>query len=323
MVCKNELSDKIISMDSNKEVRITNARAINKMRCIVCLVICLIVISLTIVSFTFNIINFYSEVSNEAGLGTLRMYTTLSNILAAISASICVPYQIDGLRKDKYKLPSWVVELMYVGTVGVLLTFTIAVSVISAYAGFTYAMFANSNLFMHTINPIFITLLFTVAVTDTKIKFSRTFFTIIPTFIYAMLYFVLVFDAKVWNDHYHVANVVPWPIALIGILSIAYALAVLLRFLHNLSNKRVNKGIEKYYKESPDYEFEKITNAIAKLAEVESKFYKEGDDIYIPVDIIKLLSERYVTSTLPLDIQYDIYLENYLLNIHPKKDEEI
>ena len=50
--------------------------------------------------------------------------------------------------------------------------------------------------------------------------------------------------------------------------------------------------------------------------------YKEGDDIYIPVDIIQLLSERYNTSTLPLDIQYDIYLENYLATIHPNKEEE-
>ena len=123
-----------------------------------------------------------------------------------------------------------------------------------------------------------------------------------------------------WNDHYHIANVLPWPVALIGILAIAYALALLLRLLHNLSNKRVQRGIERYYKESPDYEYDKITNAIAKLAEVESKFYKEGDDIYIPVDIIKLLSERYSTSTLPLDIQYDIYLERYLECIHPKKE---
>ena len=95
-------------------------------------------------------------------------------------------------------------------------------------------------------------------------------------------------------------------------------LSQLLRLLHNLTNKYVDKHIEKYYKESPDYEFEKVTFAIAKLAQEESKYHHDGDDIYIPVDIIKMLSERYSTATLPLDIQYDIYLESYLKSIKEK-----
>ena len=41
----------------------------------------------------------------SAGIGTLRMFTTLSNIIAAVGASLCLPFQIDGLRRNKYKLP--------------------------------------------------------------------------------------------------------------------------------------------------------------------------------------------------------------------------
>lgn len=306
-------------MQTEKATKITNARTINKMRCIVGLIICSIVIGLTVVSLTLNIINFYNEDSPEAGIGTLRMYTTLSNILATLAASICIPFQIEGLRKNRFKLPVWVVEVMYVGTCGVCLTFVIALAMIAPTAGFVYAMFERSNLFMHTLNPIFIILLFTVAISDAKIKYSRTFFTLIPTFIYALIYFLLAFVANVWRDHYHIQDFMPWPVAFLAILAVAYGLSVLLRFLHNLTHGRVQKGIEKYYKESPDYEFDLITYAIAKLAEEESKYYSEGDDIYIPIDIIKLLSERYKTTSLPLDIQYDIYLERYLLSIHVKK----
>ena len=313
--------DRIEKMEKEKVTKIANARAINKTRCIVGLIICLIVIALTVVSLILNISNFYEDTTPEAGIGTLRMYTTLSNILAALAASICIPFQIEGLRKNRFKLQVWVVEVMYVGTVGVALTFVIAISLISITQGFTYAMFEKSNLFMHTLNPLFITILFSVAISDAKIKFSRTFYTIIPTFIYALLYFILAFVANVWRDHYHIQDFIPWPVAFIAIIAIAYGLAVLLRFLHNLTNKRVIKGIEKYYKESPDYEFEKITFAIAKLAKEESAYYSEGDEIYIPVDIIRLLSERYKTTSLPLDIQYDIYLENYLLNIHIKNPD--
>ena len=308
-------------MQKEKTRKITNARAINKMRCIFALIICSIVIMLTVVSLTLNIINFYQEDSPEAGIGTLRMYTTLSNILATLAASICIPFQIEGLRKNRFKLPVWVIEVMYVGTCGVCLTFIIALAMITPSAGFVYAMFERSNLFMHTLNPIFIILLFTVAISDAKIKFNRTLLAIIPAFIYSLIYFICAFVAKVWRDHYHIQDFIPWPVAFIAILAVAFGIAVLLRFLHNLTNRHVQKSIEKYYKESPDYEFEKITFAIAKLAKEESKYYSEGDEIYIPVDIIKLLSERYKTATLPLDIQYDIYLESYLSNIHIKEPE--
>ena len=306
-------------MENKTQRPIVNARRINQMRCIVGLVICSIVIILTIVSLTLNIINFYQDDTPESGMGTLRMFTTLSNIVATLAASICVPFQIDGLRKNKYKLPSWVVEVMYIGTVGVALTFVIACSLISITQGFTYAMFEKSNLFMHTLNPIFTILLFTVAISDTHIKFTHSFYSIIPVTIYSFLYFMFAIVTNVWRDHYHVKDYMPWPLALLMIISAAYGVALLLRFLHNLKNKRVRLSIERYYKESPDYDFPKITNALEKLAEVESKYYSEGDDIYIPVDIIKILSERYETSSLPLDIAYDIYLENYLRNIHPEK----
>ena len=306
-------------MQKEKTRKITNARAINKMRCIVALIICSIVIILTVVSLTLNIINFYQEDSPEAGIGTLRMYTTFSNILATLAASICIPFQIEGLRKNRFKLPAWVVEVMYVGTCGVFLTLVIVLAMIAPSSGFIYAMFGNSNLFMHTLNPISIILLFTVAIPDAKIKFNRTLLAIIPTFIYALIYFICAFVANIWRDHYHISDFLPWPVAFIGFLALSFGLSTLLRFLHNLNNRRFKRSIEKYYKESPDYEFEKITAAIAKLAKEEAKYYFERDDIYIPIDIIQLLSERYKTNSLPIDILYDIYLENYLLNIHPKE----
>ena len=306
-------------MQKEKTRKITNARTINKMRCIFALIICSIVISLTIVSLTLNIINFYQEDSPEAGIGTLRMYTTLSNILATLAASICIPFQIEGLRKNRFKLPAWVVEVMYVGTCGVFLTLVIVLAMITPNAGFIYAMFERSNLFMHTLNPIFIILLFTVAIPEAKIRFNRTLLAIIPTFIYALIYFICAFVANIWRDHYHISDFMPWPVAFIGILAVAFGLSTLLRFLHNLNNSRVKRSIEKYYKESPDYEFEKITPAIAKLAKEQAKYYSEGDYIYIPVDNIQLLSERYKAISLPVDILYDIYLENYLLAIHPKE----
>lgn len=304
-----------------KEKPIVNARRINKMRFISGIIICSLVIVLTFVAVALSLTDFFETGSSEAGMGTLKMFTTLSNIAAAFSAAMCLPFQIDGLRRDRYRLPSWIVVVMYVGTVGVFLTFFSAITIISIYQGFVKTMFSRSSLFLHTINPILITVLFALIISDTHIKFSHSFISMVPIVIYMIVYFIMVFVAKVWKDHYHTNSVMPWPLSLLLMMSISFGVTQLIRFLHNLTNKYVNKSIERYYMESPDFEFPIIGTAVAHLAELESKFYHEGDDVYIPVDIIKLLSDRYGANSVPIDILYDIYLENYLLCIGVRSND--
>ncbi|MBO6261733.1 MAG: hypothetical protein J6N95_03925 [Bacilli bacterium] len=301
-----------------KEKPIVNARRINKMRFISGIIICSLVIVLTFVAVALSLTDFFKTGSSEAGMGTLKMFTTLSNIAAAFSAAMCLPFQIDGLRRDRYRLPSWIVVVMYVGTVGVFLTFFSAITIISIYQGFVKTMLSKSGLFLHTINPILITVLFVLTISNTRIKFSYSFISMIPIVIYMIVYFIMVFVAKVWKDHYHTNSVMPWPLSLLLMMSISFGVTQLIRLLHNLTNKHVTKSIEKYYMESPDFEFNRVSDAIAHLVEIESKFYYEGDDIYIPVDIIHLLSERYKAKKVPIDILYDVYLEKYLIDIGKK-----
>lgn len=306
-----------------KDKPIVNARRINKMRFISGIVISSLVIIMTFVAVSLSLSDYFHSKSSEAGVGTFKMFTTISNIIAAFSAAMCLPFQIDGLRRDRYKLPSWIVIVMYVGAVGVFLTFFVAITLISAYQGFVKAMFSNAKLFTHTINPLLITLLFVLVVSDTRIKFSFSFISLIPVIVYMVIYLFMVIILKEWDDHYYTNKYIPWPVSLLLIIAISFGVCQLLRFFHNLANKWVNKTIEKYYKESPDFEFPMIKDAIASLAKIESKFYYKGDDIYIPVDIIKMLSDRYGTESVPLDILYDIYLENYLINIGDNYDNQM
>ncbi len=303
-----------------KDKPIVNARKINKMRYISGIVISSLVIVITFVALTLSLLDYFNTDSSEAGLGTFKMFTTISNIIAAFSAAMCLPFQIDGLRRDRYKLPSWIVIVMYVGAVGVFITFFASATIISAYQGFVKAMLTNAKLFLHTINPLLITFLFVLVISDTRIKFSYSFIAITPVVMYMVLYLIMVIILKQWNDHYYTNKFFPWPVSLLLILTISFGVCQLLRFLHNLTNTHVNKSIERYYKESPDFEFPMIKDAVASLAKIESRFYYKGDDLYIPVDIIKMLSDRYSTSNVPLDILYDIYLENYLINIGDNYD---
>ena len=179
-----------------KEKPIVNARRINKMRFISGIIICSLVIVLTFVAVALSLTDFFETGSSEAGMGTLKMFTTLSNIAAAFSAAMCLPFQIDGLRRDRYRLPSWIVVVMYVGTVGVFLTFFSAITIVSIYQGFVKTMLSKSGLFLHTINPILITVLFVLIISDTRIKFSHSFISMIPIIIYMIVYFIMVFVAS-------------------------------------------------------------------------------------------------------------------------------
>ena len=298
-----------------KNKKIVNARRINKMRYISGIVICSLVIIYTLLAFMLNLINYYEHKDPEAGAGTLRMFTTISNLIAAFAAAMCLPFQIDGLRRDRYKLPSWIVVVMYIGTVGVSLTFSMAVSVISIYQGFYKTMFNDSNLYLHTICPILIILLFLLVISDVKIKFIHTIIAMVPVLMYMLLYYIMVFVTKQWRDHYYTDAFIPWPVSLVLLLGVAFGICQLVRLVHNLNNKHVTNSIERYYKESPDFEFENVRGAIAYLAKIDSKFYHEGDDISIPYDTIAILSNRYGADSVPVDILYDIYLENYLMSI--------
>ena len=301
-----------------KDKPIINARKINKMRYISGIIICSLVVIVTFVALTLSLSGFFSNGGSESGLHTFRMFTTVSNIIAAFAASMCLPFQIDGLRRDRYRLPTWIVIVMFAGTVGAFLTFFTAITLITAYQGFVKTMLMKSNLFMHTINPILITFLFVLVISDVRIKFSYSFIALIPIAIYMVIYFIMVFVVKEWSDHYRTNAFFPWPVSLALMVSVSFGVSQLMRILHNLTNKRVNRMIERYYKESPDFDFPIIGSAVAHLAELESRFYYEGDDVYIPVDIIQMLSDRYKANKLPVDILYDIYLENYLINIGKK-----
>ena len=297
---------------------IRRARKINKIRFISGIVICSLVIVLTFVILILNLVDYFNYDTPESGINNLRMFTTIANIIAAAAAIMCLPFQVDGLRRDRYNLPPWVVILMYVGSVGVFLTFTIALTLISPFQGFVRTMFLKSNLFLHTINPILITLVFTLVISDTKIKFSYSFISIVPVVFYMIIYFFMVFVVKTWRDHYYTDTFIPWPVSLVLLFSLTFGISQLLRFLHNVTNKRVTRKIAKYYKESDDFNFKNANDAVAFLAKEESRYYHEGDDVYIPNDAIQLLADRYDLKKSETHQLYEVYLEKYLISIGKK-----
>lgn len=275
---------------------IKDATLINKKRCIIGIIMGSIMSLLAFIVLILNISNFYNQEGPEVGRGTFRMFTTLSNVLCATASILTIPFQIEGLRKNNYHLPRWIVDLFYIGTVGVSTTFLMAITAISITYGFSYAMILYSNLLFHTINPLIAIVIFTLINSDHNIKFYKSFIAIIPIFIYGMIYLVMAIlignDNGGWRDVYCLNTVIPWPITYVIMFGICFGIANLLRILHNKRHKFIKDAIIRYYKESNDFDKEDIEEAVKTFAIIQKNDYASGN-LEVPVRILKIFKERY------------------------------
>lgn len=292
---------------------IIDIKKLNRMRCISGLVISILMVSLVFLAFTLNLINYYKEDVPEAGIGTTRMFTTLSNILVAIASLLIIPYSIDGLRKNNYHLPRWIVDVLYIGTFCAALTFIISATIISIAQGFYTSMINKTNLFFHLINPLFAIVLFTFVNSDHNISFKKSFIPLIPVTIYGIVYVImaiLIGEANGgWRDVYEFNTFMPWPITIILIAALSFGISNLIRYLHNLKHKHFKEAVRKYYLESEDYNVPTIEDAIRILAKKEKEDYSSGN-VEIPTRIIEMLKERFNSDISTSDLS-KLFINDY------------
>jgi len=293
--------------------KITNVRRINMMRCAAGLACSIVMVILVNVAFWLNLSNALARDWPNIGLRTLRMFTTLSNLLVSVAAMLSIPYQIEGFRKNNYHLPRWIVTLLYTGVTGVAITFVTAITAITIAQGFYAAMIKDTNLFLHLINPVISILMFTLINDDHNVKFKTTFVALIPMFIYTVIYIVLVFvlgeDNGGWNDHYQFNKFVAWPIAMIIMYAIGFGSATLLRVLHNKTHARRKRAFVVYFQQSPEVKADTIEEAVAKLAVLNRKDNEQGGEIKIPLRSIRMMLPAYETDKSLKDL-LKIYIDN-------------
>ena len=292
--------------------KITNVRKINKMRCIASLIFCIIMIILVNVGYAINLSNALGRTFENVGLKTLRMFTTLSNLLLSIACSLSIPYQIEGLRKNNYHLPKWIVIILYTGVTGVAITFVTAITGITIVQGFYSAMIKETNIFLHTINPIIAILIFVLINDDHTLNFKTTFISLIPMFLYTIVYIVFVFaigeDNGGWSDHYQFNKVFPWPISFTLMYIIGFGSSTGLRLLHNRTHKIRKQSFVNYYQESPDIKSDTIEEAIKKLA-IQNRKDNHGGEVIIPLRSIRMMLPKYETDKSMKEL-FKIYIDN-------------
>ena len=267
------------------------------------------------VAIVMNLLKAPTELVEEVGIKTFRMYTVLSNMFVGITISMTIPFAVDGIRYRNYHLPRWVVNLIFVSTTCITLTFIISTTLLSAFAGFKEIMLTGTNLFLHTIVPILTIVGFLFINTYHNIKFKATLYPLIPISIYAIIYLIsAIFIGQEnggWRDHYHFNEVIPWYYVFVLVFALAFGLSNLLRYVHNHMHRRDKLANEIYYQTAPEYDLPTIEEAIIKLAQ-ENKQYDAGGELVVPRRIINFLEKKYQSGKSMAELS-KIYIEEYLL----------
>lgn len=304
-----------------EQKKLPDALRINRNRCILAIVVCSILCFLVFLAVTDQLLRDPDVLIKEVGWKAYHMFTVLSNILMAVAAAMCIPFAVDGMRYRNYHLPRWYVNLMYMGTTGVAITFLIALTVLAPAAGFYRVMLFSNNILFHLTCPILSILLFFFINSDHRIKWQSTFIAIIPVVLYALIYVLMVFiigeEAGGWRDHYQIyriAEYLPLPVILLILCLISFGIATVLRLVHNAIHKRRKADIERYYQQAEAFSYPDLETAIGALADLDRP-YDMGGELTVPRRIMNIMERKYQSglSTKEMCIRY---IEDYF------KDEE-
>ncbi|MBQ6550077.1 MAG: hypothetical protein IJL78_01545 [Lachnospiraceae bacterium] len=308
--------------ENHVQEKIRNAPQINRNRCILSVVFSALICICVFLGIENIMLGEPTELIQEVGEKSFRMFTVLSNMLMAAAAAMCIPFAVDGLRYRNYHLPRWVVYLLYTATVCVTITFVVAGVALSSFAGFRYIMIYREGKYLHTIVPIAAILLFLVINTDHTIPFRVTFLSLTPMFIYAVNYVILAFvigeEAGGWRDHYQFNTYVPWYLTAVVMFALAFGIAVLLRVVHNRMHGKRKADAEAYFREAPEFDKPTIEEAIEALAGYE-RDRDLGGDLAVPRRIVDILEKKYESGLSQAEL-LKIYLETYL-NTEKKENE--
>ena len=266
------------------------------------------------VGVTMNLVTIFDENFDHMGIRTFCMFTVDSNILAGLTLLLCIPYTVDGLRTGYYHLPDWIVVLLHISVTAVSLTFLVSLFILAPVKGFVL-IFTGSRFFLHGICPILSIVTFCFFIKSHLIRLGESFLALIPVFIYAVVYLVMVVfigeEKGGWNDFYGFATRIPIWISLTAILPLTYGIAALLRLGHNRTCLRQREKDAALCRKT--YSGSDLRQVVENMARSHKKEMKTAD-LVIPTQIIQHMIKSVGDSLDPAE-GYRRYLEAYLEEI--------
>lgn len=268
------------------------ATRVTRRHCLFTMFSALVVVVCVCIGITINLTTVYDENFDHMGLRTFAMFTVNSNILCGATMMLALPYAIDALRTHVFRLPLWVVIMVYTGVTAVALTFLVSLCILAPVKGFDL-IFSGSRFFLHGVCPVLAIIAFCFFISERRIGFWETFIPLIPVFLYASLYFVMVVvigeENGGWNDFYGFATRVPLWIPAVGIMPATFLIATVIRLLHNRTVDQRNKEEADFLRETfKDADIRAIVGAMARM----HRGNATGKNIVIPGRVIGLMVDN-------------------------------
>lgn len=261
----------------------------NRGKCLLTLLFSAAVVICVCVGVVMNLTTLEDENFDHMGISTFCMFTVNSNIFMGIAMFLTLPYTVDGLRNGYFRLPDWLVRLLFVSTTALSLTFLVSLFILAPVKGFVL-IFTGSRFFLHGLCPILAIVVFCLVLKDLRLSFASTFLSLIPVFIYACIYYMMVAvvgeERGGWNDFYgFLTRIPPW-ISMSAFLPLTFGIATVLRILHNRSVARYRRAARKQYLEA--YGAGNMREVILHIAAIRSKQDTTGN-IVIPYQLLRTL----------------------------------
>ena len=220
------------------------AYQITRKKCIAAMISSFVVAVCVCIGVTMNLTTLYDVNFDHMGLRTFCMFTVNSNILCGIGMLMALPFTIDGLITRKYYMPDWMVGLLFAGTTSVGLTFLVSLCILAPVKGFVL-IFTGSRFFLHGLCPILAMITFCFFITSHAIRLRESVFAMLPVMLYAMVYYFMVeiLGPKNggWDDFYGFLTRIPQWISLLSFMPLTFAIASVLRWLHNRNCIRLQR----------------------------------------------------------------------------------
>ena len=198
----------------------------------------LLVLTGVIIMFTIG-----SGALADKGITVFKYFTFQSNIFMGVVAFIYALYQLFILLNKRDKLPHVLLVFNHVGVTAVSLTFLIVIFFLAPGYGF-HLMYNNANLFFHGIVPVVAMINFMFLEKECAIKFKETFFSIIPSLLYGIVYFIVVVSLNAYGDinidfyMFGANGPVVGAFNFLAVMSIAYGFGLVLFFINRLVFKK-------------------------------------------------------------------------------------
>ena len=211
---------------------------------------------LFVVSFIFNILTFLlvltgvilmitigSGALGETNITVFKFFTFQSNLFMGIVAFIYAIFQLLILLNKRDKLPHVLLVFNHVGVTAVGLTFLIVIFFLAPGYGFD-KMYNNANLFFHALVPIVAMINYMFLEKECSFKFINTLFSIIPSLLYGIVYFIVVVSLNAYGDinidfyMFGANGPLIGAFNFIAVMSIAYGFGVAIYFINRLVFKK-------------------------------------------------------------------------------------